>query len=162
MQNLEYVYEEEGRGTTQDGVADTMVAPTNTKNVAQDAGLGNEKPGEKAVLQAGSTTKGKNNPLVEWKTQMMEKVMKKVNQLGTYGDLIEQVIKGVTQSPFIEWMSDELKLKDFVVLVMQSFDGLLDPVDHLYQFQQKMAVETKSEALSCEAFLTTLSRPAIM
>ena len=145
-----------------DGAADTAVAPTATKKVAQEAGPSKGKAVEKATTQAGSVAEGKNDPSAEWKKQMMEEMMQKVNQLGTYGDMTEQVIRGVTQSPFTEWISDEPKPKDFVVPTMQSFDGSSDPVDHLYQFQQKMAIETKSEALSCKAFSTTLSGLAMM
>lgn len=88
--------------------------------------------------------------------------MQKVNQLEMHGDLTEQLIRGLTQSPFIEWILDVPNLKDFVVLIMQSFNGSSDPVDHLYQFQQKMTIETKSEAFSYKAFSTTLFGPAMM
>ena len=162
LQNPEYIDEEEVRGVARDGAADTAVAPTATKKVAQEAGPSKGKAFEKATTQAGSVAEGKNDPSAEWKKQMMEEMMQKVNQLGTYGDMTEQVIRGVTQSPFTEWISDEPKPKDFVVPTMQSFDGSSDLVDHLYQFQQKMAIETKSEALSCKAFSTTLSGPAMM
>ena len=53
--------------------------------------------------------------------------------------------RGVNRSPFKEWIVDEPKSKDFVDPSFKQFDGKFDPVDHFFNFQQKMALETKNE-----------------
>ena len=56
---------------------------------------------------------------------------------------------------------DEPKPKDFVVPSFKQFDGKSDPVDHIFNFQQKMALETRNEAILCKVFSTTLVGPAL-
>ena len=70
-------------------------------------------------------------------------------------------IQGANRSPFTEWIVDEPKLKDFVVPSFKQFDGKFDLVDHIFNFQQKMALETRNEAILCKVFSTTLVGPAL-
>ena len=56
---------------------------------------------------------------------------------------------------------DEPKPKDFVVPSFKQFDGKSDPVNHSFNFQQKMALETKNEASLCKVFTTTLVGSAL-
>ena len=56
---------------------------------------------------------------------------------------------------------DELKPKDFVVPTFKQFDGKSNPMDHIFNFQQKMTLETKNEAILCKVFSTTLIGPTL-
>ena len=69
--------------------------------------------------------------------------------------------RGVNRSPFIEWIVDEPKLKDFVVPSFKQFDGKSDPMDHIFNFQQKVALETRNKVILCKVFSTTLVGPAL-
>ena len=55
----------------------------------------------------------------------------------------------------------ELKPKDFVVLTFKSFDGKSYPVNHIFNFQHKMALEMRNEAILCKVFSTMLTGPAL-
>ena len=68
---------------------------------------------------------------------------------------------GVNRLPFTEWIVDEPKPKDFVVPSFKQFVGKSDPVDHIFNFQQKMALETRNEAILCKMFSTTLVGSAL-
>ena len=68
---------------------------------------------------------------------------------------------GVSRSPFTKWIVDEPKLKDFVVPSFKQFDGKSNTVDHIFNFQQKMTLETRNEAILCKVFFTTLVRPTL-
>ena len=61
--------------------------------------------------------------------------------------------RGVKKLPFTEWIVNELKPKDFAVPSFKLFDGKTDPVDHIFNFQQKMALETRNEVILCKVFL---------
>ena len=76
-------------------------------------------------------------------------------------DFAVMATRGVNRSPFIEWIVDEPKPKDFVVLSFTQFDERSDPVDIIFNFQQKKALETRNKAILCKVFSTTLVRPAL-
>ena len=56
---------------------------------------------------------------------------------------------------------DEPKPKDFVVPSFKQFDGKSDHVDHIFNFKQKMVLETRNKAILCKVFSTTLVGPAL-
>ena len=76
-------------------------------------------------------------------------------------DLAVMATRGVSRSPFTEWIVDEPKPKDFVVLSFKKFDEKSDPVDHIFNFQEKMALETRNGAIPCKVFSTMLIGPAL-
>ena len=82
-------------------------------------------------------------------------------RIGSPQDLAMMATRGVNKSPFAEWIVDEPKPKDFVVPSFKQFDGKTDPVDHIFNFQQKMALETRNKAILCKVFSTTLVGPAL-
>ena len=67
----------------------------------------------------------------------------------------------VSRSPFTELIVEEPKPKDFVVLIVKQFDGKSNPVDHIFNFQQKIALEMRNEAILCKVFSTTLTGPTL-
>ena len=70
--------------------------------------------------------------------------------------------RGVNRSPFTKWIVEEPKSKDFMVPSFKQFDGKSDQVDHIFNFQQKMALETRNEAILCKVFSTTLIGPTLV
>ena len=91
----------------------------------------------------------------------MTKKMGEYNRFTNPLDFTVMATRGVSRSPFTEWIVEEPKPKDFVVLTFKQFDGKSDPVDHIFNFQQKMALETRNEAVLCKVFSTTLNGPAL-
>ena len=94
---------------------------------------------------------------------MQEQMMKKIggyNRFTNPLDIVVMANRGVSRLPFTEWIVEEPKPKDFVVPTFKQFDGKSDPVDHIFNFQQKVALETRNEAILCKVFSTTLTGPA--
>ena len=102
----------------------------------------------------------KKEDLEDWKAYILAEMTKKIG--GGYGrfsnpqDLAMMATRGVNKSPFTAWIVDEPKPKDFVVPSFKQFDGKSDPVDHIFNFQQKMALKTRNEAILYKVFSTTL------
>ena len=84
-------------------------------------------------------------------------------KMGGYSslDLAMMATHGVNRLPFVEWIIEELKPKDFIVPIFKQFDGKSDPLDHIFNFQQKMALETRNEVILCKVFSITLIGPAL-
>ena len=102
--------------------------------------------------------------LEDWKVKILADMTKKIGGYGRFNnpqDLVVMATRGVNRSPFTEWIIDELKPKDFVVPSFKQFDGKSDPVDHIFNFQQKMALETRNEVILCKVFSTTLIGPTL-
>ena len=102
--------------------------------------------------------------LEDWKQQISVEMTKKMggyNRLINPLDLVVMATRGVSRSLFIEWIVEEPKKKEFVVCTFKQFNGKSDPVDHIFNFQQKMALETRNEAILCKVFSTTLTGPAL-
>ncbi|XP_062088577.1 uncharacterized protein LOC133795146 [Humulus lupulus] len=54
------------------------------------------------------------------------------------------------------------KPRDFIIPSLPAFNGKGDPLNHLFQFQQKMALEANNEAIQCKVFSMTFSGPALL
>ena len=106
----------------------------------------------------------KKEDLEEWKAQILAKMTKKIggyNRFNNPQDLVVMATREASRSQFKEWIVDEPKPKDFVVPSFKQIDGKSDLVDHIFNFQQKMALETRNEAILYKVFSTTLVRPAL-
>ncbi|XP_062103027.1 uncharacterized protein LOC133814024 [Humulus lupulus] len=75
---------------------------------------------------------------------------------------LDLVSRTTEKSPFSEWIQNEPKPRDFVIPSLPAFNGKGDPLNHLFQFQQKMALEANNEAIQCKVFSTTFSGPALL
>ncbi|XP_062075246.1 uncharacterized protein LOC133779284 [Humulus lupulus] len=75
---------------------------------------------------------------------------------------MDLVSRTTEKSPFSEWIQNEPKPWDFVIPPLPAFNGKGDPLNHLFQFQQKMALEANNEAIQCKVFSTTFSGPALL
>ncbi|XP_062080376.1 uncharacterized protein LOC133785137 [Humulus lupulus] len=85
---------------------------------------------------------------------MMHEMMQKFSDVRPqHGlDLAKLVTRGVDKFPFIKWIQNEPKPKDFMILSLPTFNGKWDPLSHLFQLQQKMALEVNNEAIHCKVF----------
>ena len=102
--------------------------------------------------------------LKDCKQQIMVEMTKKIGGYNRFTNPIELTVKatrGVSRSSFTKWIVEELKPKDLVVPTFKQFDGKSNPVDHIFNFQQKMALETRNEAILCKVFSTTLTGLAL-
>ncbi|XP_062074857.1 uncharacterized protein LOC133778851 [Humulus lupulus] len=72
------------------------------------------------------------------------------------------VSRTTEKSPFSEWIQNEPKPRDFVIPSLPAFNGKGDSLNHLFQFQQKMALEANNEAIQCKVFSMTFSGPALL
>ena len=102
--------------------------------------------------------------LEDWKAQILAKMTKKIGGYGRFSnpqDLAMMATRGVNKSPFMEWIVDQPKPKDFVVPSFKQFDRKSDPVDHIFNFQLKMALETRNEAILCKVFSIALVGSAL-
>ena len=96
--------------------------------------------------------------------QILAEMTKKIRGYGRFSnpqDFAMMATQGVNKSPFMKWIMEEPKPKDFVIPSFKQFDGKSDPVDHIFNFQQKMALKTRNEAILCNVFSTTLVGPAL-
>ena len=106
----------------------------------------------------------KREDLQDWKAQILAEMTKNMggyNRFTNPLDLAMMATRGVNRSPFTEWRIEEPKPKYFVVPTFKQFDGKSNPVDHIFNFQQKMTLETRNEVILCKVFSTTLIGPAL-
>ena len=82
----------------------------------------------------------------------MTKKIEEYNKFTNPLDLAVMATRGVSRSPFTEWIVEEPKPKDFVVPTFKQFNGKSDPVDHIFNLQQKMAMEMRNEVILCKVF----------
>ncbi|XP_062085182.1 uncharacterized protein LOC133791267 [Humulus lupulus] len=75
---------------------------------------------------------------------------------------MDLVSRTTERLPFEEWIQNEPKLRDFIIPPLPAFNGKGDPLNNLFQFQQKMALEANNEAIQCKVFSTTFSGPALL
>ncbi|XP_062085444.1 uncharacterized protein LOC133791539 [Humulus lupulus] len=102
--------------------------------------------------------------LDSWKEDMMREMMQKFSDgRSAYAtEHLDLVSRTNEKSPFSEWIQNEPKPRDFIIPSLPAFNGKGDPLNHLFQFQQKMAIEANNEAIQCKVFSTTFSRPALL
>ena len=107
----------------------------------------------------------KKEDLEDWKAQILAEMTKKIgggyDRFSNPQDLAMIATTGVNKSLFAKWIVDEPKSKNFVVPSFKQFDGKSDPMDHIFNFQQKMALETRNKAILYKVCSTTLVGPAL-
>ncbi|XP_062110546.1 uncharacterized protein LOC133822274 [Humulus lupulus] len=88
---------------------------------------------------------------------MLREVMQKFSdgKFAHGSNYVELVSRTAERSPFAEWIQNKLKPRDFVIPPLPAFNGRGGPLNHLFQFQQKMALEVNNEAIKCKVFSTT-------
>ena len=68
----------------------------------------------------------------------------------------------LTESPFTEAILRTKRPRRFTLPAFVTFDGRTDPVEHIYQYQQKMTLDAENDALMCKIFPSSLSGPALL
>ena len=74
---------------------------------------------------------------------------------------MKKVLSQISKSPFT-WGIEKAKLpRWFHQPTFAMYNGRTDPVEHVSQFKQKMAVYSQDETLMCRVFLSSLGPMAM-
>ncbi len=76
-------------------------------------------------------------------------------------DKAEEAMRGISKSPFAQWIVTEIKPRSFNPPMLEKFQGKSDPIFHLLQFKQKTSLEEITEGLTCKLFATTFTKRAL-
>ena len=75
---------------------------------------------------------------------------------GVGKDVMKKVLSQISKSPFT-WGMERAKLpRRFHQPTFAMYNGRTDPVEHVSQFKQKMAVHSQDKALMCRVFPSSL------
>ena len=75
---------------------------------------------------------------------------------GVGTNVITKALSQISKSPFT-WEIEKAKLpRHFHQPTFATYNGRTDPVEHVSQFKQKMAVHSQDEALMCRVFPSSL------
>ena len=85
--------------------------------------------------------------MIELNEKMIEEVVRRVGKIltGNLMDKAKEAMRGISRSPFTQWIMKEVKLKRFNTPMLEKFQEKSDPVSHLLQFKQKTSLEEISE-----------------
>ena len=74
--------------------------------------------------------------------KMIEEVIRRMGRIpaGSPEDKAEKAMRGISKSPFAQWIVEEVKPKTFNAPVLDKFQGKTDPISHLLQFKQKTSL----------------------
>ena len=105
-----------------------------------------EEEAEKAVNQ------------IELNEKMIEEVVQRIGRIptGSPMDKAEEAMRGISRSPFAQWIVREVKPNFFNPPMLETFQGKSDPISNLLQFKQKTSLEEISEGLTCKLFAKPL------
>ena len=137
--------------------------PIPSEPVVREEQQSRTKPPRADEVRGRQHTKGPEDACPDWKQEMMAELNRRLgaHHGQTPADLAEQAVRGINRTALADWIQSEPKPKDFITLTIKVFEGKSDPLNYIYQFQQKMALETRNEALICKVFSTTLAGPAL-
>ena len=80
---------------------------------------------------------------------------------GVGNDVMNKALNQISKSPFTRKIEGAKLLRRFHQSTFLIYNGRTDPVEHVSQFNQRMAVHSKDEALMCKIFPSNLG-PAAM
>ena len=100
---------------------------------------------------------------VKLNEKMIEEVIQRVGRIpaGSLEDKAEEAMRGISKSPFAQWIVGEVKPKTFNAPMREKFQGKTDPISHLLQFKQKTSLEEISEGVTYKLFATTFTERAL-
>ena len=81
--------------------------------------------------------------------------------MGLGHNAMSKVLDQFSKSPFIRRIKGATLPWRFQQLTFTICNGNTDPVEHVSQFNQRMAVHSKNEALMCKVFPSSLGLAAI-
>ena len=69
--------------------------------------------------------------------KMIEEVVQRVGRIptGSPEDKAEEAMRGISKSPFTQWIMRKVKPKTFNPPMLEKFQGKSDPISHLLQFK---------------------------
>ena len=76
-------------------------------------------------------------------------------------DAMSRALRRVGRSPFSEEIEHTKMPKHFTRLLFTCYDGTTDPVEHISQYTQLMALYSQNDGLMCKVFPSSL-RPIVM
>ena len=76
-------------------------------------------------------------------------------------DAMSKALDQLSKSPFTRHIEGAALPRRFQQPTFAIYNGNIDPVEHVSQFNQRMAVHSKNEALMCKVFLSSLGPAAI-
>ena len=74
---------------------------------------------------------------------------------------MSRALDQLSRSPFIHCIEGAALLRRFQQPTFIIYNGNTDPVEHVSQFNQRMAVHSKNEALMCKVFPSNLGPVAM-
>ena len=75
---------------------------------------------------------------------------------GVGTDVMKKALSQISKLPF-SWEIEKAKLpRHFHQPMFAMYNGWMDPVEHVSQFKQKMAIHSQDEALLCRVFPSSL------
>ena len=80
---------------------------------------------------------------------------------GLANDAMSKTLDRISQSPFTRRIEGAELPRRFHQPTFAIYNGRTDPVEHVSQFNQRMAVHSRDEALMCKVFLSSLGPMAI-
>ena len=75
---------------------------------------------------------------------------------GLENDAMSKALNQISKSPFMRKIEGEELLRRFHQPTFTIYNGRTDPVEHVSQFNQRMAVHSKDKALMCKVFPSSL------
>ena len=69
---------------------------------------------------------------------------------------MKKVLSQISKSPFTRGIEKAKLPRRFHQPTFTMYNGRTDPVEHVSQFKQKMAIHSQDEALLCRVFLSSL------
>ena len=80
---------------------------------------------------------------------------------GLANDAMSKALDRISQSPFTRRIERAVLPRRFHQLTFAIYNGRTDPVEHVSQFNQRMAVHSRDEALMCKVFSSSLGPMAM-
>lgn len=74
---------------------------------------------------------------------------------------MSQALRQISKSPFTRWIERMKPPWWFTQPTFTIYNGKLDLMEHVSQFNQRMAIHTRNEALICKAFPSSLKHVAM-
>ena len=76
-------------------------------------------------------------------------------------DIMKKALSQISKSPFTRGIENAKLPRRFYQLTFAIYNGWTDPVEHVSQFKQKIAVHSQDEALMCRVFPSNLGLMAM-
>ena len=82
--------------------------------------------------------------------------MQEPSRKGVGTDVMKKVLSQISKSPFTRGIEKAKLPRRFHQPTFAMYNGRTDPIEHVSQFKQKMAVHSQDEALMCRVFPSSL------